>query len=595
MSEEPTCRPRRGMPDSSAPDEAVDTAQASPSPAQFSPSPARYQAEQPARAAAPRRALLLPEDDDAGQSDTGHGSAGQNNAGRGNGAAAADDPDAAFRRPTGDAAGRRRGSRRPDRSRTPQGRPGTPATPAPVHRASARPAPEPVQQEEDDSRPAHRRAEPDSDQLVVDHSTTPRWWLWSLVAVLLVAVVVVAVSRLNHQAPIAGAPSPSTSPSAQPSVTPLPRDSLMSAEEASRIAPKATWREDSTESKVPNDSPQTVSCVVRDAGHPNPVATWQRSLSSNATTGTSAVNRVDSYPDEATAKTAFTAESASLEACNSVPALIVSASSVTGLADQAISLTVAFQGATTQYHTIVLARTGREILAVDAADNHSPIDAAPAASALGAAAERSCTSAGGTCPARVTTAAIVPPSPADPGWLITSDLPRLTPDQGEWQAATPAGLSSKGTQCEGVTLASVSGPTAREQRTYLLYKDPSAPQGFGVDTLRFTFSKDADAAAFAKKIGDNIARCSKTLTTAKVSSPKTFTGVGENGLAISGRTFLVTQDAGSGQHVIFQVAIGSVGRSATYLLANVTSSYKFSDDAWSQLAVRDAQRASQAR
>lgn len=582
MSEEPTSRPRRGIPDSSAPDGAVNTAQSSPSPAQApSSSPARapfstrHRAEKPAGTAAPRRALPVSDDDDAGPGP------GPDNADLD----AGDDPDAAFRRPT--------------RSRTAQGRRGRPraGTPAPapastraapVHRTAARSEPG------TDSRPAQRRAEPDSDQLVVDRSPMHRWWLWSLVAVLLIAIVVVAVSRMGHRAPLAGTPSASVTPSAHPSVTPLPRDSLMSVKEVSRIAPKGAWREDSTESKVANDSLQTISCIVRDASHPNPVATWQRSFSSNEKTGTSALNRVDSYPDEATAKTAFSAESASLEACNSVPALIVSASSVTGLADQAISLTIAFQDATTQYHTVVLARVGREILAVDAADSHSPIDAAPAASALGAAAERSCTSAGGACPAKVTTAAIVPPSPGDPGWLITSDLPRLTPDQGEWQATTPAGVSSKGTQCEGVTLASVSGPTAREQRTYLLYKDPSAPQGFGVDTLRFTFSEESGASAFAKKIGDNIARCSKTLATAKVSGAKAFTGVGENGTRISGRTFLVTQDAGSGQHVLFQVAVGSVGSSATYLLANVTSSYKFSDDSWAQLAVRDAQRASQA-
>ncbi len=572
MSEEPTSRPRRGIPDSSQGQDAErDSAAPRPTTARrgLPPDPAE-QAAEPEKPA------------DA-------------------------DPDAAFRRPAAGGSRSRRRNRHRQPGRSSSGGPSSPASPHPGQQDStARPqASSPLARAATDQpedavgaqrgssgrRSSGRHAQSGSDELVVNRGSGRRWWVWGLVTVLLAAIVVVAVSRFNHQTPMADAPSSPVSGSA--SATPLPQDALMSASEATLLDPKSTWQVASTVATVSADSPEAISCIVRDTSHPNPLSTWQRAFTSSAGTGTSALNRVDSYPDVATARTAFTTEAASLAACDSVPALIVSASTITGLADQAMSVTFAFQGATTQYRTVVLARTGREIQALDAASSGSPIAASPAAQAIAEAASRSCTPAAGSCPTTVRTTQAVPPVSGEPGWLITSDLPRLTADQGEWQAAAPAGVSSKGTQCEGVTLATASGPSARQQRTYLLYKDPSAPQGFGLDTLRFTFSNAAGAQAFAKKIGDSIAGCPKTLATAKVGDARTFTGAGEEGARISARSFLVTQDAGSGHQAVFQVSVTTVGNQVVYLLANVTPTYKFSDGAWTQLALRAAQRATQ--
>ena len=123
-------------------------------------------------------------------------------------------------------------------------------------------------------------------------------------------------------------------------------------------------------------------------------------------------------------------------------------------------------------------------------------------------------------------------------------------------------MTTKGTQCEGVTLATFSGPTARNQRTYLLYQDSAAPQGFGVDEVNLTFKDSSAASASAKKIGDSISRCSKNLSTAKVSDAKEVKGPGANGKAVSGRTFTITADAGSGKEIRYQVAIASVNNKA---------------------------------
>ncbi|WP_027587934.1 hypothetical protein [Acidipropionibacterium thoenii] len=561
MSEEPTSWPRRGIPESSQP-QGTDRDSTEP------------------RSSAARRGLPPESAEQAAEPDQPEDA----------------DPDAAFRRPAAGGPRSRRRDRHRQPSRSSSGEPVVPASPQaspPLARAAADPS-------EDAAGPGRgssgrhstgRHAQPGADELVVDRGSGRRWWLWGLVAVLLAAIVVVTVSRFTHRTPMADAPSGPASSSG--SATPLPQDALMSAPEATLLDPKSSWQVASTVATVSADSPEAISCIVRDTSHPNPLSTWQRAFTSSAGTGTSALNRVDSYPDVATARTAYASEAASLAACDSVPALIVSASTITGLADQAMAVTFAFQGAATQYRTVVLARTGREIQALDAASSGSPVAASLAAEAIAKAAARSCRPAAGSCPTTVRTTQGVPPVSGEPGWLITSDLPRLTADQGEWQAAAPAGVSSKGTQCEGVTLATASGPSARQQRTYLLYKDPSAPQGFGLDTVKFTFSNAAGAQAFAKKIGDSIAGCAKTLATAKVGNAKTFTGTGDNDARIAGRSFLVTQDAGSGHQAVFQVSVTTVGNQLVYLLANVTPTYKFGDDAWTQLAVRAAQRATQ--
>lgn len=447
------------------------------------------------------------------------------------------------------------------------------------------------------SRRSRRRAASDShpqrgdqgDELVVDRSPFRHWWTWAIIAVLLAAIVFVTVSRLNHRS----APGPIASSSHQSTVAPLPSIALMDVSEARTLSPTATWKAGATVSKVDPDSPDNISCVVRGSNHPNPVSTLQRSFTSSAKTTTAVLDRVDGYADEQTATKAFSVEAASLAACDSVPVHIVSAAAFTGLGDQSASVTIAYQGSRTQYRTIVLSRIGREIQAVDAADYGSPVDAQKAGAAMATAAARSCRAAGGTCPANVTSKPAVPPVAGDRGWPITSDFPRITPDQGQWSQTQVVNVSRQGTGCEGVTLATVSGPTARQQRTYLLTQDSSAPDGFGVDELLFTFGDAKGSAALTKKIGDNIASCSKSSKTATISDAKAFTTIGENNTAVSGRSFIVTQDTGSGDKAIYQVAVASAGTRTVYLLANIAPSYRFSDTDWTALAQRAAQRATQ--
>lgn len=438
-----------------------------------------------------------------------------------------------------------------------------------------------------------RASHSQDDELSVGHRH--RWVLVALVAALLVAVVVTAVSLVRRQPVPVADESATARPTASVTGPRISSAGLLTLAEARTLAPDLTWAVASTTDQVPQDSPDAVSCIVRDDSHPHSIATWQRTFTTTAKTSTAALDRMDQYADEATAKKAYAAEASSLAACNAVPTRIVSAATLTGAGDQSEALTIAYQGIRTQYRTVVLMRVGTVIHALDAANYDSAVPTDKAATALAKAARRSCDVSGGSCPAttvKVTPA--VPPASGKKGWLITSDLPRITPDQGEWSSAGITPVTSKGTQCEGVTLATASGPTSRNQRTYLLYKDAAAPQSFGVDEVRLTFPDAKAAAKFASTMRSSLASCSKTLETAKVTKSPAYRGTGQDGAAIEGQSFLVSQDTGGKDPLLFQVSVATVDDQVVYLLANPSSKFRFSDADWKDLTLRAAQRASQA-
>ena len=438
----------------------------------------------------------------------------------------------------------------------------------------------------------------EDDELIVGGHKI-NWWLWALVGLLVLAIVFTGIALVHHknrdQQPAPGVTGTSTSSQSSRTVTRLSDKGLLTVEDAKNITDD-TWTVASTTDKVSASDSNAISCVVRDTNHPRSVSTWQRALSTNSKTATAALHRIDSYANDAAAQAAYQAELASLASCSSVPAHIVSAATFQHLGDQSQSVTIAYQGVKSQYRTVVLMRMGTVIEALDVANVDSAVPAAKVGKALAAAATKSCGLSGGTCPTdAVETADAVPPVAGDAGWLITSDLPRITPDAGEWSTTPIGSVTTKGTQCEGVTLATFSGPAARNQRTYLLYQDSAAPQGFGVDEVNLTFKDSSAASASAKKIADSISRCSKNLSTAKVSDAKEVKGPGANGKAVSGRTFTITADAGSGKEIRYQVAIASVDNKVTYLLANTTKAFGFPADEWAKLGLRAAQRASQVR
>lgn len=350
-----------------------------------------------------------------------------------------------------------------------------------------------------------------------------------------------------------------------------------------------TWAEStgSTDAR-PLCLPETVS------GLPNAVRSTARRTTESTDSAISLVQVVDTYAQEAEAVLAYAARVGQAGTCQDAQAWLTGANTVTGLADGAISVRYVVQDQTNLFHTLLVSRTGRAVTLTDLTTTEAAVPALDLANVVARALSRQCGNELGTCPASIGVEAVSPPAGAQAGWLVEVDLPRVTPGAGRWAAIDPATtVSVPGSQCEAVALDSVTGTESAGQRTLLLADDPDAPQGFGVDMVRYTFADEDAAASLAKKLTKNIGKCPDRAPTATVAEGPAIKGTGEAGAKISGSTFLVTQKTET-DTVVYRVAVVSVGTKVIYLLGNPTATFDFTDAQWKAVSVRAGQRASQA-
>lgn len=407
--------------------------------------------------------------------------------------------------------------------------------------------------------------------------------LAGLAGVLVVALVIGGVLWNRDD----GAPSATTSRIAPDQVT---VDQLATPTEAALLG-TAGWAESQTLMSIADDSPIPL-CLGKSADVPVAAKTVQRTLTASTST---LLHRIDGYAGVTEAERAFSARSAQLGRCSNVPVLITSGLTISGLGDAAVGIRAVLQDPTPIQHVVVVVRTGASIVILDAYEPTNQFAADAVAKLAAAVVARSCATSGGACPtANPTVTPGVPPAGGAAGWLAVADLPRITPGYGRWTAADPSStIKVTGTQCENVTLADVPGPTARAQRSYVLTEDPKAPQLFGVDQVNLTFPTPAEADGFARTIADNITNCPGRVATAKVSSEADAAGTGAQGEAISVRLRTVVQTTASAQPVKYRVAIVTVGSRVIYLFANSSDSFDFTNAAWTQIAVRAGERATQ--
>ncbi|MCT1460057.1 hypothetical protein M3G03_11010 [Aestuariimicrobium sp. p3-SID1156] len=385
--------------------------------------------------------------------------------------------------------------------------------------------------------------------------------------------------------------SPSTS--ATPSTPPKVDDqSLMDDQEAGALGGSG-WKVVQTLKEVDSSS-NFVTCMSVPQGLPNSQATRQRALATSDNS-LAALQRIDNYASEDLAKQAYQQRLAKLSACDDIPVLLVNAHQVAGLTDDSFAMTVEEQRKPSVFHTIVLSRTGTVVTMMDASRNNQALGAKQAVEAITPTIKRLCASADGTCPTDITVSdQVVPPTPIQ-GWLATSDLPRITQGAGIWSAVKPGTVTTRGSQCENLTLASVDGPTAREQRSYILDQDDAAPEGFGVDQVRYQFADEKAAGEFATTLGKSIAECAKRSDTAKISDSKTVTTQGQGGVKVVGQVFLVTQKTSQTESVQFRVGVAQAGNRVTYLVSNTRKNFDFSTDSWASVTARAGQRITQSR
>jgi hypothetical protein len=350
-----------------------------------------------------------------------------------------------------------------------------------------------------------------------------------------------------------------------------------------------TWA-DSTETA----DPARPICVAATPAGLAESRTSSRKLTATNSQVASVVQIVNTYADAAAATTAYTARLTQAATCKDPTALISGASAVTGLADASDALRYVVQDQQDQFHTLLLSRTGRAVSVVDVTTSDAAVPVNDLAQVTKLALNRQCGGELGTCPGNVVTTT-VPPPPGEPkGWLVEADLPRITPGSGRWGATDPfTTLAIPGSQCEAIDLETVPGTAGAGQRTLLLADDTSAPTGFGVDMVAYTFGNARDASALADKLVKNIGKCPDRAPTASVADGPAAKGTAQAGAKIAGSTFLITQKTET-TTVVYRVAVLTVGTRVVYLLGNPSTKFDFSDAQWKAIAVRAGQRATQA-
>lgn len=407
-----------------------------------------------------------------------------------------------------------------------------------------------------------------------------------IAGVAVIALIVAGVVWGINQTPTSSTPTASVS-QPQPALDPL----LTEADVAGLAS--ASWKVSTTPATPGAAYPLCLPATAE--GMPVPDRTAERLITSTSTKTDSVKNVVETYADAETAAKAYQERVVQAGTCPDAEALIVSSYSISGLADAALGSQLRVQATQTEYHTLVISQSGRNLSLVDVLTTEKSVGVTAAARVAAKPLARLCSGGEGACPGTIKLTRALPAAGDLAGWLVEADLPRITAGAGRWGATDPSkSLSVVGSQCEAVNLQKVTGTTAAAQRTMLLADDSAAPTGFGVDQVTYTFPTETAAKRFVTTLTSNLKLCPSRVPTATVEAGPTVKGTGANKVAITGTSFQVTQKTGADGTFPFRVAIITVGSRVGYLVANPSTTFDFTDDQWKDIVLRAGQRISQA-
>lgn len=406
--------------------------------------------------------------------------------------------------------------------------------------------------------------------------------------------------------PIA-APGPSTSagptdPGATPSGdtsdpgTALITDDLMlSAAQAETIDKKRTWKVALTQRGTTEDSPHHPACLATDVteGAPPPQQTVLRLLSSNGSDSPAALHQATSYSSPEEAAQAYAYAARSLGDCSMTGGWIYEGHLVAGVGDQAVGVTIqVLDGSTTEYRTVVLARTGRIVDVIDVAKPDKAVTADRVADVAGSVVDTQCQAAGGACSDEPEAQDGPPPLGGDqPGFLASGDLPPIGPELTRWAGTTPGEPDPdllRGSGCETVDWSKVEAES-RSHRTYLLSDSSSR---FGLDEVIITTADEKAATKLAEKVRDGWKSCSERQLTATVAKVTDIKGPGAKSVDVEGWSTEVTQKADD-TTTKYRVGIVAAGPKVTFLFLNPLDDLDLTTDQFDVITLRSGQRASQ--
>ncbi|MDO5499659.1 MAG: hypothetical protein Q4F67_08270 [Propionibacteriaceae bacterium] len=373
---------------------------------------------------------------------------------------------------------------------------------------------------------------------------------------------------------------------------------MLSETMAKSIDPARTWTQTLDQAGVDDASPSIACTGPLAAGQPVPEITQLRGISGSGDDRTAALHRADAYATSEEAQQVFEFRSAELGSCSDTPLYVEQGMTVTGVGDDALGVRLVLQDTTSEYHTVLLVRTGRVVNMMDVARAGEPADMEAAVRALSQSINRQCGPAVGLCTAPTTSVEVgIPPAGADKeGFMSSGDLPRVSPGTGSWRGnplATNIDVQD-GTSCEAIDFGSIGGTgVTRQQRTYLLRNDAAAPPQFGVDQVVLRMGSPEEASQLVERVHANMTSCNTRTLTSEMVGERELSTTGAGGVEIKGRAYVVNTKIDQSQSQKYRTGVFSSGNKFVYLRSNPTEAFDFSDDAWAGVNLRAGERLTQ--
>ncbi|MDO5676291.1 MAG: hypothetical protein Q4G35_02150 [Propionibacteriaceae bacterium] len=458
-------------------------------------------------------------------------------------------------------------------------------SPSPAPRRSALSGTTPVEVGEDG---------PQTSWASAHRGTLLKWGLVALMGALVVGLIAFFVARGLGSAEPEPSESPSSTPSSSPSVAPEPAEGadLLTAEDLAPIAPASEWSVISTTEGAASHTARALCLSTMQQVH-NPTHSFQRTLGTSGADKLAALHRVDVFASSAAAQAVMDVRVQALSNCSEVPARMVRASQIDGLAEDTFQVTLVQEETPAKYHTILLTRDGAAIQLLDVAQDAAAPEPEALAQALVRPQQRIAEVQGSAAPGVPTAVPSLIPAADPAGWLVPIDLPRLNPGVGRWTMGSPQPIDTRGMGCENMELATEAGPTERSRVAYALTQDPKVPERFGIDELLFHFATPEEGAALMNRLAANVISCKERVNTAEVEEVPGVSPLDAEGNKLSGRIFKASQATSDTERVHYQVIVGYSGTTVSYTLITVTPEVQFTPEQLQELATRIVIRASQ--
>lgn len=438
------------------------------------------------------------------------------------------------------------------------------------------------------------------------HGPNPRTSvLVGVVATVLVVVMAIgyAGSKLTGTgiaATVPGGEIGSVEPTAAPTPEPLTQERMLNQVQARPMVQDATWAVAMSQSGLDESSPAATCLAQAAADQTAPVQTELRTLTASGSRSMSVLHQADLFADSESAIAVFSERAKALGGCDTETAYLMGSDTITGLGNQALSVSVSvIREGKPEYHTVVLARTGRLLNVLDAATTDKPVDPRTEAASMAQIVNSQCVDSGGLCASTPGVTPVVPPIGGDaPGLPVVADIPRLPNQTGRWSATEPVRNPSEirdGSQCTRIGGVTVE-PSTTLTRTYLVQDDEKIPQIYGWDVVVFTVADANAATAFVGEVDRSVTGCKDRQRTASITKTADITGTGARATAINGKTWTIRQQTGPNaatDYLDFRVAISAVGNKVVYQFLPLEQRIDFTDAQWQSLTVRAAQRATQ--